>query len=329
MQIRQASHAVSLYYEIIRRNTISAEPEKKTAAVKAPCITCKPEGGIIRRHTLSAEPEKQTAAAKTPLITAKPENGIIRRNTFSAKPEKQTAAAKTPLITAKPEDGIRRSRVSEKTDESVLPFQALPSDSESWKSVYARLNGEIKVRHYSPKTYRVYAHWLRQFQIFTKSKAPDSLSDKDMTDFLTHLAVSRHVSASTQNLAFNSLLFFFRHILKKEPGDIKSVRAKRRPYIPVVLSREEVDLLKKHLSPPYDLVVKLLYGCGLRLFECLKLRLHNFNFEAGILTVHDGKGQKDRTVPLPQSLCPELLAHLEKVKDLHALDLAAGSPLDF
>ncbi len=294
MQIRQAGHAVSLYYEIIRRNTISAEPEKKTAAVKAPCITCKPEGGIIRRNTLSA------------------------------KPEKQTAGAKTPLITAKPEDGIRRSRVSEKTEASVLPLQTLPSDSESWKSVYTRLKGEIKVRHYSPKTYRVYAHWLGQFQIFTKSKAPDSLSDKDMTDFLTHLAVSRHVSASTQNLAFSSLLFFFRHILKKEPGDIQSVRANRRPYIPVVLSREEVDLLIKHLSPPYDLVVKLLYGCGLRLFECLKLRVHNFNFEAGILTVHDGKGRKDRTVPLPQSLCPELLAQIDKIKDLHGVDLAAG-----
>jgi len=102
------------------------------------------------------------------------------------------------------------------------------------------------------------------------------------------------------------------------------VRAKRRPYIPVVLSREEIDSLLKNLSYPYDLVVKLLYGCGLRVFECLNLRIHNFNFDAGILTVHDGKGKKDRTVPLPQTIVPELQTHLEHVKELYQKDIDAG-----
>ncbi|MDO8955504.1 MAG: tyrosine-type recombinase/integrase, partial [Deltaproteobacteria bacterium] len=99
--------------------------------------------------------------------------------------------------------------------------------------------------------------------------------------------------------AFNALLFFFRHVLKKEFGELQDVvRAKRSRYIPVVLSREEVNAVIRNLYPPYDLVVKTLYGCGLRLFECLKLRVHNFNFDAGVLTIHDGKGKKDRTVPL-------------------------------
>jgi len=102
------------------------------------------------------------------------------------------------------------------------------------------------------------------------------------------------------------------------------VRAKRKPYIPVVLSREEIDAVLEHLEPPYDLVVKLLYGCGLRLFECLGLRVHCMNFEAGVLTVHDGKGQKDRTVPLPDTILPELRRHLESLKDLHERDLARG-----
>jgi integrase len=99
------------------------------------------------------------------------------------------------------------------------------------------------------------------------------------------------------------------------------VRAKRKPYVPVVLSRAEIAAILPHLSPPYDLVVKLLYGCGLRRSECLNLRVHCFNFDAGVLTMHDGKGPKDRTVPLPATILPELRAQLASLKDLHQRDL--------
>ena len=102
------------------------------------------------------------------------------------------------------------------------------------------------------------------------------------------------------------------------------VRAKRSRYIPVVLSHEEVNAVILNLYPPYDLVVKMLYGCGLRLFECLKLLVHNFNFDAGVLTIHDGKGKKDRTVPLPKVIIPELLDQLERVKTLLEMDLSIG-----
>lgn len=148
------------------------------------------------------------------------------------------------------------------------------------------------------------------------------ISIEDVKEYLTFLVVKRKVSASTQNQAFNALLFLFRHVLGKEFGKVDGVvRAKRKPYIPVVLSRKEVDAILMDLSPPYDLLVKLLYGCGLRLFECLNLRVHCFNFDAGVLTVHDGKGKKDRTVPLPQTIAPDLRTHLESVKDLHQRDL--------
>jgi integron integrase len=144
-------------------------------------------------------------------------------------------------------------------------------------------------------------------------------------EFITHLAVECGVSASSQNQAFNALLFFFRNVLQKDFGEIRGVvRAKRKPYIPVVLSRQEVDAVVRNLYPPYDLVAKLLYGCGLRLSECLKLRIHNFNLDAGVLTVHDGKGKKDCTVPLPRSILPELLAQLEQVKSLHERDMQKG-----
>ncbi len=102
------------------------------------------------------------------------------------------------------------------------------------------------------------------------------------------------------------------------------VRAKQKPYIPVVLSREEIDRILLNLQPPYDLVVKLLYGCGLRLSECMKLRLGCFNFEQHILTIHDGKGKKDRTVPLPETIESQLKAQIEKVATLHQEDLTQG-----
>lgn len=132
----------------------------------------------------------------------------------------------------------------------------------------------------------------------------------------------RQQPASTQNQAFNSLLFVFRHVLKKEFGKIDGVvRAKRRRYIPVVLSRNEVNSILSHIEAPCDLVVKLLYGCGLRIFECLQLRIQCFDFDAGLISIHDGKGQKDRTVPLPKSLLPEIKAHLSFLKKLHQQDL--------
>jgi integrase len=165
----------------------------------------------------------------------------------------------------------------------------------------------------------------RQFQNFTKSKDPSLLSTPDVRNFPAHLAADRHVAASTQNQAFNALLFFYRHILKNEFGDLKDVpRAKRKPYIPVVLSREEIEAIISRLSSPYDLIVKLLHGCGLRLSEGMKLRVGCFNFDTLILTVHDGKGKKDRTVPIPETIVPELKTHLQSVIELHQKDLKTG-----
>ena len=134
------------------------------------------------------------------------------------------------------------------------------------------------------------------------------------------------MSASSQNQAFNALLFLFRHVLKKDFGEIKGVvRAKRKPYIPVVLSREEIDIIFENLDDPVNLAAKLLYGCGLRLSECLNLRVQCFNFDAGILTVHDGKGKKDRTVPIPETLIPQFQKQLKLVIALYEKDNKSDS----
>lgn len=191
-----------------------------------------------------------------------------------------------------------------------------------WTRALKSLSDEIAVRHYSPKTLSSYSLWAKKLKYYTNEKPPEQLTPEDVKKFLTALAVEQKVSASAQNQAFNALLFFFRNVLGKEFGKIDGVvRAKRKPYIPVVLSREEVDLVIKNIRYPYDLVVKMLYGCGLRLSECMKLRVNNFNFDHGILTIHDGKGGKDRTVPLPRTIEPELQEHLRRVIALYQQDL--------
>jgi integron integrase len=238
------------------------------------------------------------------------------------------------LLSPRPDSGPSQTSISPKSspggkapDQPSLCTVSSSNDVHtakgvSWIAAYTRLADDIRVRHYSPKTLKAYRQWVVHFQTFMRSKDPAALSTTDVREFLTWLAVQRKVSASTQNQAFNALLFFYRHVLNKEFGKVEGVvRAKRKPYVPVVLSRAEIETILQHLPPPYDLVVKLLYGCGLRVSECLQLRVHCFNFEAAVLTIHDGKGGKDRTVPLPETVLPELRAQLEALKDLHQRDL--------
>jgi len=198
------------------------------------------------------------------------------------------------------------------------------SSSPEWDELIDKLADEIKVRHYSRKTLKTYAHWSRQFQRFLKNKSPQELLTADVKDYLTYLAVKCKVAATTQNQAFNSLLFLFRHALKREFGVLKDVpRAKKSLYIPMVLSMPEIEAILKQLYYPYNLFVKVLFGCGLRLFEGLQIRVSDFNFDAGKLLVH-GKGKKDRTVPIPEAIASELKVQIEMVGKLHEQDLAAG-----
>lgn len=207
----------------------------------------------------------------------------------------------------------------------IAENERLKTSGADWTSMYKELKNSIQIRHYSPSTLKTYTGWARKFQAFTKSKDPVLLTIDDVKAFLTWLAVEKHVAAASQNQAFNALLFMFRHVLDKEFGKIDGiVRAKRKPYIPVVLSREEVDRIIALLKHPYRLIISLMYGCGLRISECLSLRVQSFNFDMKILTIHDGKGQKDRTVPLPDALMEALKAQLNRVIEQHESDCQTG-----
>lgn len=196
---------------------------------------------------------------------------------------------------------------------------------KSWQAQFTLLTEAIQLRHYSPNTLKTYRLWVRKFQAFVKSRAPEEVSVGDVKAFLTDLAVNQGVAASTQNQAFNSLLFFFRNALGKEFGKIDGVvRAKRKRYIPVVLSREEINGIISLLDEPFKLVTQLLFGCGLRISECLSLRVGDFNLDAGVLTVHDGKGQKDRTVPLPETLLTVIRQRFKELSELHQADTIKG-----
>lgn len=239
---------------------------------------------------------------------------MLAPDNSSEKPAKMTAELVMPEPAA---------IVARKSFYSEAGYQE-KSNSPEWDAVLATMAGEIKVRHYSRKTLKTFANWSRKFQCFLKNKPPQELTTDDVKEYLTHLAVTCKVASTTQNQAFNSLLFFFRHGLKREFGELRDVpRAKKSLYIPTVLSRTEIDAILAQLSYPFDLVVKLLFGCGLRQFECLQLRVRDFNFDAGVLTIH-GKGKKDRTVPIPEAIRPELQAQIKAVGELYNRDLAAG-----
>ena len=196
------------------------------------------------------------------------------------------------------------------------------SNEPAWDACYTQLKAEVRLRGYSPKTLQTYQVWIRQFERYLKGKRPDQVNSNDAKNFLSHLAVDRHVAASTQNQAFNALLFLYRHILKAE-YDLKDkvVRAKKTKYIPVVLTRKEVDQVLKGLNGAKQLACSLLYACGLRQSECLNLRIQCLNLDNRILTVHDGKGRKDRTVPLPEGLLEPIAEQMEKVAQLLEQDL--------
>ena len=315
-QIKQASDAVSLYYEIVKERPSVAEHvtiRKNTSVKKAEIF---PHNDTT---VFAAPAEKRSNAVQAGPADAPPSRTDCQ--SFGDQKFAEEISKTTCQETDRKPSGIFDKTVCSKRQTSDQPVEI----GTSWKFAFDGLRDEIMVRQYSPKTLKSYSMWLRKFQAFTKSKTFESVTDEDYKAFLTFLAVKRKVSASTQNQAFNALLFFFRHVMKREPGDIKNVvRAKQKPYRPVVLSRREIDLVLTHLSHPYDLIVKLLYGCGLRLFECLNLRLSDFDLDGRMLTVHDGKGKKDRSIPLPETVIPEIRNQFDVAADLHEKDLNAG-----
>ncbi len=189
-----------------------------------------------------------------------------------------------------------------------------------------RLREVIRLRHYARSTEKTYLHWNRRFLAYRhETGAEGEPTAADAKAFLTHLAMVEKVSASTQNQAFSALLLLFREVLRTDLEEMaQTVRAKRGPKLPTVLSVAEVQRLLSAVEPAFQLMVKLLYGSGLRLGELLRLRVKDLDFDAGLVMVRSGKGDKDRATLLPGALHEELHAHLAKVREWHESDVADG-----
>ena len=187
-----------------------------------------------------------------------------------------------------------------------------------------RVRTAIRVRHYSRRTEQAYVHWIRRFIVFHRKVHPSEMGAAEITAFVSWLAVRQQVSASTQNQALSALLFLYRHVLGKDVGTIEAPRAYAPAHVPVVLSRDEVGQVLAKLHGVLWLIVALIYGAGLRLQECLDLRVKDIDFDSHEITVRRGKGQKDRRTMLPGAVVDRLRAHLAEVKRQHDRDLAAG-----
>jgi len=199
-----------------------------------------------------------------------------------------------------------------------------PQETRLSDTLIDQVRDAIRVKHYSLRTEQSYLQWVRQFVGFHR-RHPGALGEQAVRDFLTYLARDRHVSASTQNQAFSAILFLFREVFKKDLGELKGVeRAPERERIPLVLSREEVRAVLSHLQGTPRMMADLLYGSGLRLMECVRLRARDVDIPRRQLIVKEGRGGVDRTTMLPQTVIAPLQRQLDYAKALHQQDLREG-----
>jgi integron integrase len=230
----------------------------------------------------------------------------------------QQAAAATPL----PRGQVPREPRGDFTDGAASreAFRHYPE-------AFGRLRTELRVRHYSLQTEKAYTKWLARFLAFRTCQAPETLGAAEVKDYLDYLATVREVSASTQNQALCALVFFYGQVLQQPLGEFGDFAKAKRPIrVPQVLSRDEVCRLEAHLSGTYALMAGLLYGAGLRLMECVRLRVKDVDFDRRQLLVRDGKGQKDRVTVLPEKHREPLRDHMIRVKGRFEADVEAGLP---
>ncbi len=186
--------------------------------------------------------------------------------------------------------------------------------------------GIIRRKHYSFRTEETYINWMKRYIFFHDKKHPKDMGVVEIERFLTHLAVKEKVSAATQNQAFNALLFLYREVLgiSMEGKKINAIRAKRKQNIPVVLSKDEVKAILTLMSGTQQIMARLLYGGGLRVMECVRLRVHDIDFEMNEVVVRNGKGFKDRLTILPETVKSDLEEQIERVRIVHLNDIKTG-----
>ncbi len=198
-------------------------------------------------------------------------------------------------------------------------------DSPAKPKFLDQIRSILRTRHYSLRTEEVYLGWIRRFILFHNKRHPREMGAAEVATFLNYLAQERSVAAATQNQALNALLFLYDVVLERKLGAIEGLRRVRRPpKLPVVLAPEEVRAVLHELSGQYRLMAELLYGSGLRLLECLRLRIKDVDFRYLHLTLRATKGGKERRTMLPVKVVPAMQSHLAEVRSVHERELAEG-----
>jgi integron integrase len=191
----------------------------------------------------------------------------------------------------------------------------------AWENIFNQTKKLLRLQQKSISTEKTYMHWIKRFVLFYPAKSPEEVDGEAFKNFLSFLAVERHVGAATQNQAFNALLYLYRKVLCIDIGDISdTVRARRKRRLPVVLTRREVNMVIDELQGVYRLMAELIYGSGLRLMECMRLRIQDIDQERGVLMVRSGKGDKDRQTLLPDRVKDVLIAHIECINKMYEKD---------
>jgi integron integrase len=193
------------------------------------------------------------------------------------------------------------------------------------KKLLDQVSDIIRLKHYSIRTEETYLNWIRRYILFHKKRHPAEMGEEEISAFLTHLAVKEKVAAATQNQALNAIVFLYREVVKRDLGEIRDITwAKRPTRLPVVFTKEEARRVLDQLEGVNWLMASLLYGAGLRLMECMRLRVKDVDFAYKQIVVRDAKGSKDRTTMLPASVMEPLRRHMSKIKALHKAELEEG-----
>lgn len=213
-----------------------------------------------------------------------------------------------------------------KIDERTKNGQAKvrPPKNKQAPKLLDQMRQAIRLRNYSYETEKSYVQWVKRYILFHSKRHPNEMGRAEVEQFLAHLAVKENVAASTQNQALSALLFLYNHLLDRPLGHVDVLWAKKPKRLPIVLTQEEVMTVLAYMQGTTLLISQLLYGGGLRVTEALGLRVQDLDFGQRLIVVRDGKGQKDRTTPLPDKVVAPLQAHLRTVKALHHRDLQSG-----
>lgn len=188
-----------------------------------------------------------------------------------------------------------------------------------------KVRQRIRLKGYSIRTEKSYVEWIRRFILFHNKRHPKEMGKKEIESFLSHLVLQRNVAPSTQNQAFNAILFLFDQVLEMGmPENIQSIRSKKPVRVPTVMTLEETRKVIAIMNGVHQLMAKAIYGCGLRVLECLRLRVKDIDFCLNQIVVRDGKGKKDRITVLPAGIKPDIEAHLKYVQRIHQKDLRDG-----